>query len=54
MRVGLVKEGFGPGFEADVNELVRKSANRLTEKGAVVEEVSIPWHLYGTLNLYFD
>ncbi|CAB4024621.1 Hypothetical predicted protein [Paramuricea clavata] len=45
LRVGLLKEGFNPSFETDVNELVRKSAERLSAKGAVVEEVSIPWHL---------
>ncbi len=45
--MGLLKEGFDPSFEADVNELVRISAERLSEKGAVVEETSIPWHLDG-------
>ncbi|CAB4007576.1 Hypothetical predicted protein [Paramuricea clavata] len=45
LRVGLLKEGFDPSFETDVNDLVRKSAARLSEKDAVVEEVSIPWHL---------
>jgi amidase len=47
LRVGLLKEGFDPSFEADVNDLVRNSAERLVQKGAVVEEVSIPWHLNG-------
>ncbi|CAB4007577.1 Amidase [Paramuricea clavata] len=47
LRVGLLKEGFDPSFETDVNDLVRKSAARLSEKDAVVEEVSIPWHLDG-------
>lgn len=46
-RVGLVKEGFNPEFESDVNELVRKSAKQLISIGAVVEEVSIPWHSNG-------
>lgn len=45
--MGLLKEGFNPSFETDVNELVRKSAEGLSAKGAVVEEVSIPWHLDG-------
>ena len=48
LRVGLVKEGFDIS-EKDVNDLVRKSAERLSEKGAVVEDVSIPWHLDGNL-----
>ncbi|KAK3746987.1 hypothetical protein QZH41_011937, partial [Actinostola sp. cb2023] len=44
LHIGLVKEGFDPKFESDVNELVKKSAERLGDVGAVVEEVSIPWH----------
>ncbi|XP_031562592.1 uncharacterized protein LOC116298326 isoform X2 [Actinia tenebrosa] len=47
LRIGLVKEGFDPTFEPDVNQLVKQSAERLGEVGAVVEEVSIPWHLDG-------
>lgn len=47
LRVGLVQEGFNPEFESDVNDLVRKSAERLVEVGAVVEEISIPWHNNG-------
>ena len=46
--MGLLKEGFDIS-EKDVNDLVRKSAQRLSEKGAVVEDVSIPWHLDGNL-----
>ncbi len=53
LRVGLLKEGFNPSFETDVNDLVRKSAERLSTKGAVVEEVSIPWHLDGKYILSF-
>ncbi|XP_028403579.1 uncharacterized protein LOC114526244 [Dendronephthya gigantea] len=45
MHVGLLKEGFDTTLEADVNSLVRTSALRLTERGAIIEEVSIPWHL---------
>ena len=47
LRVGLLKEGFDPSFETDVNELVKKSAERLSEKGVLVEQVSVPWHLDG-------
>ena len=42
-----MKEGFNSSFEAGVNDLVRTSAKKLSEKGAVVKEVSIPWHLEG-------
>lgn len=45
--MGLLKEGFDTSLEADVNSLVRKAAEMLTERGAMVEDVSIPWHLNG-------
>ncbi|OBA81562.1 amidase [Mycobacterium sp. 1164966.3] len=45
LRVGLVVEGFGqPGALPAVDELVRSAAQRLTEIGCTVSEVSIPWH----------
>ena len=51
LRIGVVKEGFGhPDSESDVDDLVRKSAEQLgINTNAVVEEVSIPWHLDGTI-----
>jgi len=49
LKIGLVKEGFGrPESEPDVDETVRKAAAKLQELGAVVEEVSIPWHNTGS------
>ena len=54
VRVGLLKEGFDPSFEAGVNDMVRTSAKRLIEKGAVVKEVSIPWHLEGIIQDFND
>jgi amidase len=49
MRIGLVREGFEwPGAsEADVDAAVRAAAQRWTEAGATVEEVSIPMHRDG-------
>ncbi len=48
LRVGVVIEGFGrPNSEADVDDKVRKGANRFREAGAVVEDVSVPMHLDG-------
>ena len=46
LRLALVREGFGhPGLsEPDVDEAVREAARSLGKLGAVVEEVSIPWH----------
>lgn len=32
-------------------DLVKKSAERLREKGAVTEEISVPWHLDGKWRL---
>ena len=49
LKIGVLKEGFGvPGSEADVDELVRKAAERLgREAGATVEKVSVRMHLDG-------
>ena len=48
LRIGVVKEGFGhPDSESDVDDLVRKCAQRLGATAAFVEDVSIPWHLDG-------
>jgi amidase len=49
MRVGIVTEGFGhEGLsDPDLDATVRATAQRLTQAGMVVEEVSIPWHLHG-------
>jgi amidase len=43
LRVGLLTEGFGqPGSQVD--ELVRSAAQRFTEIGCTVGEISVPWH----------
>jgi len=47
LRVGLVKEGFNADNEPDVNKMVKKSAERLRDIGAIVDEVSVPWHNKG-------
>jgi amidase len=46
LRVGIVTEGFGvPGLsDPGVDEVVRAAAQRFTEAGLLVGEVSIPWH----------
>jgi amidase len=45
-RVGILTEGFGlPGLsEPEVDEAVRRAAQRFTELGAEVVEVSVPAH----------
>ena len=45
LRIGIVTEGFGhDASQPQVDAAVRAAAYRLTEAGAVVDEVSIPWH----------
>ncbi|GBE67957.1 amidase [Mycobacterium sp. MFM001] len=45
LRVGILTEGFGqPGSQPAVDELVRSSAQRFSEIGCDVCEVSVPWH----------
>jgi amidase len=46
MKIALVKEGFGhPNSEGDVDQKVRGAATRLSELGAEISEISIPYHL---------
>ena len=48
IKIGLLKEGFNhENSEADVDQKVTTAAKSLMELGAIVEEVSIPWHLLG-------
>src|SRR5437879_10141970 len=49
LRVGIVREGFGwPGAsEPDVDRLVREAAQRLSQAGATVTDVSVPLHRDG-------
>jgi amidase len=45
LRVGLLSEGFGqPGSRPAVDELVRSAAQRFTEIGCTVGDISVPWH----------
>jgi len=45
LRVGLLKEGFGPATEPDVESAVRCAADTLRAAGVNVREVSLPIHL---------
>ncbi|WP_431909764.1 amidase [Amycolatopsis thermoflava] len=48
VRVGVLAEGFGlPMSEPGVDDAVRAAADRLAAAGAVVSEVSVPWHREG-------
>jgi amidase len=47
LRIGIVTEGFGhASSQQEVDTAIRAAAHRFAEAGAVVEEVSIPWHLH--------
>lgn len=46
LKVAVLKEGFGlPTSEPDVDNKVRGAAELFGKLGAIVTEVSIPWHL---------
>jgi amidase len=46
LRIGVVREGFGrPESEAITDDHVRRVLAELTDAGAQVETISIPWHL---------
>lgn len=48
LRIGVLREGFDqPIIEDKVETCVKQAAERLAGLGAVVEEVSVPMHLYG-------
>ena len=48
IRIGVVREGFGgPVSEPDVDAAVKRALSTIRERGAHVEEVSIPMHLEG-------
>jgi amidase len=45
LRVGMLTEGFGQhGSLREVDDLVRSAAQRFTEIGCSVGEISVPWH----------
>lgn len=49
LRIGVVQEGFGiPGLsQPGVDEAVRAAVRALAAAGAVVSEISLPWHRDG-------
>jgi len=48
IRIGMLKEGFGrSSSEPDVDEKNRTAAESFKRLGAIVDEVSIPAHLWG-------
>ena len=48
LRIGVVREGFGrPESDAANDLIVRGALARLSKAGAIVEDISIPWHTDG-------
>ncbi len=48
LRIGVVREGFGlDSSEPEVDDAVRAAAERFTEAGTTVREVSVPMHRDG-------
>lgn len=48
LRIGVVRESFGlPESHPGSDTTVRAAVPVLKELGAVIEEISIPWHRYG-------
>ena len=48
LKIGVVREGFGrPESQQASDRVVRLALRELASAGAIVEEVSIPWHLDG-------
>ncbi|WP_111510871.1 amidase [Mycobacterium kyogaense] len=46
LRIGILAEGFGhAASQSEVDDIVRSAAERFSDIGAIVESVSIPWHL---------
>lgn len=52
LKVGLIKELMGEGIDASVRESVGQAAERLSQAGATVEEVSLP-HVRYALPVYY-
>lgn len=42
VRIGLPKEYFGDGIDAEVRESVMKAVNELEKLGAIIKEISLP------------
>ncbi|MFN4141352.1 amidase [Aestuariivirga sp.] len=46
LRIGVLREGFGrPESDPESDAVVRSALGRLAAAGAILEEVSLPWHL---------
>lgn len=46
LRIGVPKEYFAQGVEPVISDAVRKAIDKLTELGAIAEEISLPYSEY--------
>ncbi|MFC1768812.1 amidase family protein [Nanoarchaeota archaeon] len=53
MKIGIIKEAFGNGVDKNVEKSVKEGINKLEEKGAKTEEISLPLSMkYGIPSYY--
>ena len=52
LRVGVIAENCGEGFDPEINAAVEKAAHQLKECGASIGEVSLPHSGYGLAAYY--
>ena len=52
LRLGLVREHFGPGLEAEVEQAVRAAVDVYRSLGATVKDISLPHGKYGVATYY--
>ena len=52
LRIGVPKEFFAAGLDAEVETAVRAAIDKLTELGATAEECSLPYTEYGLASYY--
>ncbi len=52
LRIGLVREHFGPGLDAEVEAAVREAVRIYESLGAVVREISLPHSRYAVAAYY--
>ena len=52
LRIGWVREHFGPGLDSEVESAVRAALDVYTELGATIHEVSLPHSKYAVATYY--
>jgi aspartyl-tRNA(Asn)/glutamyl-tRNA(Gln) amidotransferase subunit A len=52
LRIGLVREHFGQGLEAEVEQAVREAVRVYQSLGATVKDISLPHGKYGVATYY--